>query len=273
MKKWRLHIWLFGIGFALLSGCDNGAPPTSQSMNDPSPASTAEPPQADRADSVQADASMTSAEEAGWELAFEDDFERDELGDRWQEVDGEWAIENGQLVGHGTLMTSRGYPGKNPTGAIGFQRMAFEATTAVKPLAFLIVGDEKPEVDVSDLSSFLHVPGPEPSKPEVFASGYFFQFGGKMNTRNQIRKGGVVVASDKEPETRIQQDKTHHVVVENDEGVVRMYVDGKLLLEHKEDGSIMGPGFDRAGFYLYTKARIDNVKLYVKKLPGGFDLE
>ena len=37
--------------------------------------------------------------EADWIVLFEDDFERSELGDSWQVVNGNWTIENGVARG------------------------------------------------------------------------------------------------------------------------------------------------------------------------------
>jgi len=52
----------------------------------------------------------TPAEDAGWKLAFSDDFDRNELGEHWVVVDGKWTVENGCLRGSGTLMSAQGFP-------------------------------------------------------------------------------------------------------------------------------------------------------------------
>ena len=66
---------------------------------------------------------MTNGEEgrAEWTAAFSDDFERAELGPDWEVEDGEWRIENGRLVGTGTIMCTRRFPGS--------QRIAYDALT------------------------------------------------------------------------------------------------------------------------------------------------
>jgi len=209
-----------------------------------------------------------SAEEAGWKLAFSDDFDRDELGEDWVVVDGKWTVQNGYLRGSGTLIAAKGFPGEYPPG---FQRLEFEAVTDVQPIIFF-KNKPKPKVVVSDLSSFIHAQPPgEGTSP--LNTGYFFQFGGMNNTRNQLRKAGASVLVDADPQKLITTDQVHRIVVENDKGRLRMFADGELLLEHSEKMSIMGPEHNRIGFYFYTAAKVSNVKVYVKQLANDLDLD
>lgn len=206
-------------------------------------------------------ADLVPAEEAGWTLVFSDDFDRDEIGDAWEIVSGSWEIEEGSLRGSGTLITASSLAQDD---AEGYFRLEFEAATDVQPF-ILLPGAPPPEVTVSDISSFIHAKDPEETDMNAFASGYFFQFGGFHNTRNRIVRTGTTLAQDDDPEVVIIPDETHQVVVENDGGHLRMYVDGKLILDREEaGGSLLGDGQDRAGFYLYTAAIIDNVKVYTK---------
>jgi len=41
------------------------------------------------------------------------------------------------------------------------------------------------------------------------------------------------------------------------------------LHEAREEGSLVGEGQDRVGFYLFTAAKIRDVKIYVKVLDDG----
>lgn len=204
----------------------------------------------------------------GWDLIFSDDFDRAELGEDWQIVEGTWDIEEGELVGSGTLVSSKGFPGSHP---IGFLRMEFKARTDVRPF-ILMPGLPPPTVSVSDISSFIHAQPPE-AVSTIWRSGYFFQFGGHINTRNRIRRAGNELVVDANPENMIVPDQPHHVIVENDQGTLRMFVDGKKIFEHQEPASIMGDGFDRVGFYFYTQARVEQVRVYVKRLPCDLDLD
>lgn len=211
---------------------------------------------------------LKSAEEAGWELVFTDTFDREELGPNWNVVDGKWEIVDGALRGSGTLISAKGFPeGRR----MGFQRLEFDAITDVKPF-ILFKTQEPPKVTVCDISSFIHAQ-PEGGDTSPISSGYFFQFGGFNNTKTQIRKQGVTVAGGDEDNKVITPDKLHKIVAENDEGTLRLFVDGELVLEREEKVSIMGEDQDRVGFYLYTAAKIPEVKVYVKKLPDGLDLD
>ena len=74
---------------------------------------------------------------------------------------------------------------------------------------------------------------------------YFFQFGGNYNEANRIRQVGKTIWEELEPGITIDPDKWHHVVMENDRGVLRFFVDHKLLYEGRQETITMGPGQDR----------------------------
>ncbi|MBN1672848.1 MAG: DUF4838 domain-containing protein [Kiritimatiellae bacterium] len=194
---------------------------------------------------------LEPAEKSGWKPVFTDDFERRELGADWTAIDGDWEIVDGELVGAGTLISARGFP--------GYQRMEFDAATkAESPAAF---GDAAgKDAKVSDLSSLLHCA----TDKTAWKKGYFFQFGGYINTRNRILRAGEPVFADSKPAVRIVPNKIHHIAIENDEGILRFVVDGKLLFAGREAASLLGADHDRVGFYIYTRSRIDQVKVYTK---------
>lgn len=209
------------------------------------------------------------AEEAGWKLVFSDNFERDEIGENWTQVDGSWVIDDNQLSGSGIIVSTIGFPDRH---LLGFQRLEMEVTSNVKP--FLIVpGRAPPQVLVSDVGPLIHTRDRSQFDGPALRSGYFFQFGGFDNTRNRMLKDGTLLVEDLDPEILIVQDKKHHVVAENDEGNLRLWVDGQLVMEADEDTSIIGKGYDHFGVYIRTAALIDNIKLYVKTLPDDLDLD
>ncbi len=210
----------------------------------------------------------TGAIDSGWELVFEDDFNRDELGDDWAVFEGVWEVEDGGLVGSGTLISTEGFPQR---GRPGFLRMEFEVRTDVQPF-FLLPGAAADDVSVSDLSSFIHGPPHtgEPGAVRPTRRGYFFQFGGMMNRHNRIRRAGVEVVADTDPSVLIEPGKLYTIVVENDEGDLRLIVDGETVLEFEDQMIISGEGFDRVGFYFYTRSRVENVRVFTKRMPDGF---
>ena len=208
------------------------------------------------------------AEKAGWKLVFSDDFERKELGKDWKAVAGKWRVEDGALRGGGTLISSRAFP---EDGAPAYLRMEFEAVADMNGAASLGAGAKNGR-RISDMSALLHVKDTD-GKEDALRMGYFFQFGGHWNRMNQIVKAGEALVFDGKPKIKIDRRRVQKIVVENDNGQVSMFVDGRNVLTAKEPQSLIGDGHDRVGFYFYTPARVFNVKVYVRRLNSGRDLE
>ena len=133
-------------------------------------------------------------------------------------------------------------------------------------------GAPKAAVRVGDLSSLLHF-NPGTAKEHFHKSGYFFQFGGFWNRKNQIARNGVALEIDSKSAQRIEPGEVHHVVVENDTGKLRLFVDREAVLVAEDKRPILGGGYDQVGFYFYTKAKVRQVKVYVKRLPDGLDMD
>ena len=210
----------------------------------------------------------SSAEELGWELIFHDTFDREELGDKWKVVNGKWEIIDGQLHGNGGLVSAQGYPAKGPSG---YQRLEFEAISNVRGLD-LFPGD-KPKVVISNMDGFIHAQSLEVAGKNTMYSGYFFQFGAIHNTLNRISQRRDILWEDKDPKTTLVSEKWHRVVMENDKGTLRFYVNDKLLHEQKLTAIIMGDSQNHVGMFFYTEAKIRDVKVYVKRLPNDLDVE
>lgn len=144
--------------------------------------------------------------ESGWTLAFEDRFDRAELGPDWQVIEGEWRIENGKLVGKGHLGCMRSFP--------GCQRIEFEAVT-----------DAETPCDLSGILS--SVPG-GPS----FRTGAFMGFGSNNNIGSKIVIFNRVAARTDVSHAKITRGKKHHVRCETDNEIWRLIVDGKIAIEY-----------------------------------------
>lgn len=215
------------------------------------------------------DTASLQAASAKWELVFEDSFDRDELGDNWRVASGEWEIVDGALRGSGAIVSTLGFPGGDTTG---FQRLEFEAVTDVETLDTLGTNTDGPP-QVGDMSSMIHVKWGEASEGAPIKHGYFFQFGGFLNTRNKILRAWNLLEEERDAKITITPGKVHKVVVENDRGNVRMTVDGETVFAHQEDVSVLGNGHDKVGFYFYTATKVHNVKVYVKTLIGGLDMD
>jgi hypothetical protein len=211
---------------------------------------------------------LQAAGQAGWELVFSDEFDRQELGKDWKAVEGIWKVDEGALRGSGTLISARAFP---EGGAPGYLRMEFEAIPDVKGSDPLGAGDKTPG-RISDMSAVLHVKDTG-GKGDTLRTGYFFQFGGRWNKLNQISRAGEALVVDGKPNVRIESDKVRKIVVENDNGRLSMFVDGRNVLTGRETASLLGDGHDRVGFFFYTAAKVLNVKVYVKRLSSGLDVD
>lgn len=208
-----------------------------------------------------------SAQDAGWKLVFEDNFDRKEIGDKWKPAAGNWAIEDGQLVGSdGFILTANPI---NINGKASFQRIEFDAITAV---AGMDAGDLT-NVRVCDISPMMQIHLSDDPKASTLQSGYFMQFGGYWNKRNQVRQSGVSILVDNDPKIVIKVGVKQHIVAENDYGHLKLFVDGKIVYHTSLKATIVGTGYDLAGIYLTTPSKIDNVKIYAKVYESGLDTE
>lgn len=203
---------------------------------------------------------LIPAEKAGWKLAFSDNFNRNELGGNWKVINGDWKITDGTLCGNGTLISTKEFLAGNKPG---YQRLEFEAASDAQPFLFF-KNKPKFKVIVSDISSFIHAKSPKTAETPM-NTGYFFQFGGRNNQINQLKKAGVMLKVDSNPAKTIIPDKHHKIVAENDNGLLRLFIDGALVLETQDKQSILSSEHNKVGFYFFTAAKVFNVKVYVKQ--------
>jgi hypothetical protein len=103
------------------------------------------------------------------------------------------------------------------------------------------------------------------------SGGYFFQFGGRYNTLTQLTRGGESIRISSE--AKITPGHVHKIVIENDRGELRCFVDGKAVFVEREKSSLVGKSQNHVGFYFYTPAKVRRVRVYAKGLPGDLDLD
>ncbi len=213
------------------------------------------------------DAQLIPAEEAGWAPLFVDDFDRDELGDHWEIEEGQWTVDGGYLRGDGILFSAAGLP----DGQVGYLRMEFDVMTDLE--AVQMSPDSPPAVpSPNDFSSFIHSIDPRQSGVNALRTGYFFQFGGYFNQRNRIARNFEPVITTMS-EGVIEVDKPYTIVVENDVGVLRFWVNGELLFEETDPAPIIGGDNDRYGLFFMTKAKVSQVRVYIKRIEAGYDMD
>ena len=168
---------------------------------------------------------------AGWHQAFEDRFERSELGARWHILGGGWRLADGRLQGVGELLLALRFEGD--------QRLEFDA------------GSEAP----GDLSAILA------AGAEGVKSGIFFGFGSNGNTKSKL-----LVAGDERlalPATAVP-GRGYHIVCQREGSMVTWTVNGETLLRRDLDGLPQGPRQARVGLYLWRHGWIDNVKVFLR---------
>lgn len=208
---------------------------------------------------------FTDALSAGWEPVFTETFDRTELGDMWEIIEGTWRVEDGTLIGSGMIASTVGFPNTPPPG---YQRLEFTVSNYVEPGS--AISDNK--LAVSDFSAMLHLPAPDLYSTVPWTNCYFFQFGGQLNTANRILRHSKAIADDRTPSVLIDPNETYHIVAENDNGQLRLWVNQQLVLAGEEKDARIGTNYDRIGFYIFTTAKIDDIKVYTKRLPDDLDL-
>lgn len=254
----------------LFAGCQ--ASQAAQTVQSDQTTQTASAPNTQNAAQIKVESTPPSkpqsAKALGWELIYHDTFGRKDLGENWKAIDGKWAIVGGLLHGDGTLISTQGYPANGPAG---YQRLEFEAVSNIRGLD--LFPGSKPKVVASDMDAFIHVQSLKAAGKNPMMTGYFFQFGGNYNTANRIRQQHEILWEDQESKATIVTEKWHHVVVENDKGTLRFYVDENLLHEQKLTSIVMGDSQNHVGLYFLTTVKIRDVKVYVKRLPNDLDVE
>lgn len=213
-----------------------------------------------------------TAKDAGWKLAFSDDFDREKLGDNWLTPEGAWSIKEGELHGtNGYILTAKPIVVQ---GRPTFQRIEFDATTTLDELKS--IGDDATSdasVTPCDISPLIQCRLSDNPKAGPTKQGYFFQFGAYWNTVNRIRMSGMPVFRDDNPSIIIKPNVKQHIVAENDYGHLKLYVNGELVYHLRQKSTLVGADYNRAGIYLTTASKIDNVRVYVKAYEDGLDTE
>ncbi len=180
-----------------------------------------------------------------WALAFTDDFARDELGDDWKPLVGNWRIENSTLrvgEGHSEIIINHAFAGT--------QRLELEIMTpSLRPCDF------SPAIH----STLLEAAG------RLRDSGYWLQFGGAGNTLNRILRDGVELES-YSVDRFIERGRLHHLVAEFDGQMVRLRVDGVAIMEAADATPLLGSERTTIGLVTYDVAHVKSVRVYTGHL-------
>lgn len=183
-----------------------------------------------------------ASDDAGWVVAFEDSFERQELGPDWHLLGGEVEISGGRLRLRGaraTLVCAR------PFAADVTLEFEAEADPAMPPC---------------DLSAGL-------AAGEEHGWGYLIAFGGQSNRVNQIL-GPQVRVVDEKPPFLIEHGRRYLVRARKEGRVLSLSVDGRELLRAETDDPLGGPGFDRVALVTWTGMLVDRVRVLERSVPA-----
>lgn len=172
---------------------------------------------------------------SGGVLVFEDDFERETLGDRWMNRSGRWRIRDGRLAVRG-------------------DRNEGLWLDVALPERVRIEFDARAQSDEGDL------------KCEVFASeprhqaGYVVILGGWSNTVSVIARLDEHGEDRLESPARAEKGRTHHWTLVRVSDTLRWYVDGTLVLEYHDEDPLRGRYF---GFNDWNSpVEFDNLKIF-----------
>lgn len=171
----------------------------------------------------------------GGALVFEDDFERESLGERWINRTGRWRIEEGKL---------RIQKDRNQGLWLDFPlpsrvRVEFDAQALEEE------GDIKCEIFAS--------------QPQHQA-GYIVILGGWHNTVSVIARLDEHGQDRMESGVRAEKGKWHHFVLVRTSGSLRWYLDGNLVLEFRDEEPLQGRYF---GFNNWNSLVLfDNLKIF-----------
>ncbi|MGI5817611.1 MAG: hypothetical protein ACOX9R_05880 [Armatimonadota bacterium] len=180
--------------------------------------------------------------EPEWELAFSDDFSRDELGDDWKPLLGGWQIEDGTLrsgAGHAEIVIARPF-----TGLHRFELEIMTPADTVRPCDFSPVIQSR-----------------QPLQGQLHAGGYFLQFGGAGNTLNRILRDGVELHG-QSVDRFIEPGRVHHMIAEFDGLMVRLIVDDVTIMEAPDTPPLVGPDRGTVGLVTYNVAHVGSVRVY-----------
>lgn len=176
---------------------------------------------------------------------FEDDFERERLGDVWHNTGGPYRIEEGRLHVQG----ARNRP------------LWLRRTLPDDVRIELDARSESPEGDIK-----VEVYGDGVSRAEstsYTATSYVVILGGWDNSMNVIARmdehGSDRVVG---PKKRIEPGKTYRVRIDRVDDTVTVYLDGQRLMSMEDDDPLTGRGHDHFAFNNWeSDLWFDNLKI------------
>lgn len=175
------------------------------------------------------------AADAKWNLVWQDDFDRVQVGPDWH-VRGKASIENGRLLlegGGATITTDKTFASD--------VRIEFDA-------------EAQPGLPPCDLSATI-------GANLDHGYGYLFGFGARSNQANHLLGRGVYQVVENPP-FLIEHGKIYHCVAQKEGRRLTYTVNGTKILDAESSDPLGGPGFDRVGMVTWAGMYVDNFKVY-----------
>jgi len=198
------------------------------------------------------EAGPAPAEKAGWKRHFSDTFKRAELGSNWKMYEGHGSIKDGALQGSGCILSTCGFP----DDSWGFTR--FECDVEF---------EDQPKGDGPFLDVLMHARPPEKYERPPWTGGYVFRIGGLTNASGRIVRDGQEIGVKQNLAPVMDPGRVHRIVVENDQGQLRFFMDDKLIVEYKDRSPFFaGNDYNRIGFRFGLNVKVRNVMVYIKRM-------
>lgn len=174
------------------------------------------------------------------ELVYEDDFERDEIGDDWEAGGDHWRIEEGQLNVQGAR--NDGLWLQRPLPEEFRVRFTAQSGSEEGDIKFEILGDGS-----------------------THESGYIGIFGGWHNSLNVIARldehgDDRLEGAD---EMRVEPGRVYQMDVVRTDQRLRWFVDGELFLSYDDSDPLSGDEHRHFAFNNYTAPLVfDELRIY-----------
>lgn len=162
---------------------------------------------------------------------FSDDFDREELGELWNNTGANWRIVDGQL----NIRNARNRP-------LWLRR--------VLPRNARIELDVRSESPDGDIKIEVYGDGSSRATTDSYtATSYVVIFGGWGNTLNVLARMDEHGADRVEgPRRRVEAGRTYHLRIEREGGSVRSFVDDEPLVSMEDPDPLEGRGHDHFAF-------------------------
>jgi hypothetical protein len=180
-----------------------------------------------------------------WLLAWKPDFSAEAMARDWVVFDGDV-----EPVGEILRLSAFG----SSEAEMELRKPSLPGSVRIEMVAWL-QGDEACDLDVMLNAGSLGS-----------RSGYLFQLGGKGNTITRLVRADKQIDATVRSDLKIEPGRAYRIVAENDQGVIRLRINGAEIFSAIDPQPLTGAGHDRIGFYTFGGDMcIMDLKVYVPR--------